>query len=170
VEEVGAPEAVKEVPVGSETPSWVEANVAVGGGGVSEAQDQQGRGAGSVTERPSPAQLNLKRVPHKSLTGSLGSHGPVSNPGSPSDRVSQAAVDREMQGSPSGVVPVPHPTSEQLQVPQHVPGEFVHCLQGTEGGMTAAEMPCGSQGPGPTGARTCEGPGAAQHPSFSACH
>ena len=62
MEEVGAPEAVKEVPVGSETPSWVEANVAVGGGGVSEAQDQQGRGAGSVTERPSPAQLNLKRV------------------------------------------------------------------------------------------------------------
>jgi hypothetical protein len=74
-----------EVPVGSEAPSWVEANQAGGGRSSREAQDQQGRGAGSVTEKPSPAQLNLKRVPHKSLTGSLGSHGPVSNPGSPSD-------------------------------------------------------------------------------------
>ena len=157
---VGAPEAVKEVPVGSETPSWVEANVAVGGGGVSEAQDQQGRGAGSVTERPSPAQLNLKRVPHKSLTGSLGSHGPVSNPGSPSDRVSQAGVDREPQSLPSGEAPVPYPTSEQLQVPQHDPGEFV--LVGTEGVMTAAEMPCGSQGPGPTGA--CSDSGVSKAP------
>ena len=61
-EKVAAGNRASEVPVGSETPSWVKANVAVGGGGVSEAQDQQGRGAGSVTERPSPAQLNLKRV------------------------------------------------------------------------------------------------------------
>ena len=53
-EKVAAGNRASEVPVGSETPSWVEANVAVGGGGVSEAQDQQGRGAGSVTERPSP--------------------------------------------------------------------------------------------------------------------
>jgi hypothetical protein len=44
-----------EVPVGSETPSWVEANQAVEGGGSREAQDQRGIGAGSVTERPSPA-------------------------------------------------------------------------------------------------------------------
>ena len=44
-----------EVPVGSETPSWVEANQAVEGGGSRQAQDQRGTGAGSVTERPSPA-------------------------------------------------------------------------------------------------------------------
>ena len=48
-----------EVPVGSEAPSGVEANQAVGGGGSREAQDQRGRGAGSVTERPSPAQASL---------------------------------------------------------------------------------------------------------------
>ena len=158
----------EEVPVGSEAPSGVEANQVVGGGGSREAQDQRGTGAGSVTERPSLAQPNLTRGPHKSLTGSLGSHEPDSNLGSPSDRVSQAGVDREPQSLPSGGAPVPYPTSEQLQVPQHDPGEFV--LVGTEGVMTAAEMPCGSQGPGPNGARTCEGPGAAQHPSFSACH
>ena len=60
-----------EVPVGSETPSWVEANEAVEGGGGSEAQDQQVRGAGSVTERPSPAQPTLTRVPHTSLNRGL---------------------------------------------------------------------------------------------------
>ena len=143
-----------EVPVGAETPSWVEASEAVEGGGGSEAQDQRGRGAGSVTERPSPAQPTntvLTRVPHKPLTGSPGiSFEPVFF-----DHVSQAGVERETQGLPSGAVPVPQPTSEQLRVPQSGPEDCVPDLQGSV--VTDGVMTCGRQCPGPTGARSDSG-------------
>ena len=55
-----------------------------------------------------PTNTVLTRVPHKPLTGSPGIRfEPVFH-----DRVSQAGVDSESQGLPSGAVPVPRPTSE----------------------------------------------------------
>ena len=117
-----------EVPVGSETPNWVEANEAVGGGGASEAQDQQDRWAGSVTERPSPP-ATLTAHPHtrtrstgtdKPLMGSLGMHESGSNLHSPSDHVSQAGVGTESGGCQvNETTPAHRATSEpKLRVPQ----------------------------------------------------
>ena len=92
-----------EVPVGSETPSGVEANEAVGKEGASRAQDQQGRGAGSVTERPSPA----TDTDAKSLMGPVGIQAQPSE--SPTDRsVAQAGEAAETGGS----LPAHRATSE----------------------------------------------------------